>query len=135
MTILHVAVYMTDLKVPQGVDGTREDSRLSGHYSDVDDRDIKAGLQRHDIWREQKKHCTVQDLPSCCKFCIYRVEVNVQDMSCWYFWVNTEEKHLKNLQQSCNVVILVITAIDTIKKYSLQIRAIQGWRFFLTIDI
>lgn len=54
MTILHVAVYMTDLKVPQGVDGTREDSRLSGHYSDVDDRDIKAGLQRHDIWREQK---------------------------------------------------------------------------------
>lgn len=55
MTILHVAVYMTDLKVPQGVDGTREDSRLSGHYSDVDDRDIKAGLQRHDIWREQKK--------------------------------------------------------------------------------
>lgn len=81
MTILHVAVYMTDLKVPQGVDGTREDSRLSGHYSDVDDRDIKAGLQRHDIWREQKKR-TVQDLPSCCKFCIYRVEVNVQDMSC-----------------------------------------------------
>lgn len=55
MTILHVAVYMTDLKVTQGVDGTREDSRLSGHYSDVDDRDIKAGLQRHDIWREQKK--------------------------------------------------------------------------------
>lgn len=54
MTILHVAVYMTDLKVPQGVDGTREDSRLSGHYSDVDDRDIKAGLQRHDIWREEK---------------------------------------------------------------------------------
>lgn len=42
---------------------------------------------------------------------------------------------LKNLQQSCNVVILVITAIDTIKKYSLQIRAIQGWRFFLTVDI
>lgn len=57
MTILHVAVYMTDLKVPQGVDGTREDSRLSGHYSDVDDRDIKAGLQRHDIWREKKTHC------------------------------------------------------------------------------
>lgn len=53
MTILHVAVYMTDLKVPQGVDGTREDSRLSGHYSDVDDRDVKAGLQRHDIWREK----------------------------------------------------------------------------------
>lgn len=81
MTILHVAVYMTDLKVPQGVDGTREDSRLSGHYSDVDDRDIKAWLQRHDIWRE-KKHCPVQDLPSCCKFCVYRVEVNVQDLSC-----------------------------------------------------
>lgn len=81
MTILHVAVYLTDLKVPQGVDGTREDSRLSGHYSDVDDRDIKAGLQRHDIWRK-KKHCPVQDLSSCCKFCIYRVKVNVQDLSC-----------------------------------------------------
>lgn len=81
MTILHVAVYLTDLKVPQGVDGTGENSRLSGHNSDVDDRDIKAGLQRHDIWRE-KKHCPVQDLSSCCKFCIYRVEVNVQDLSC-----------------------------------------------------
>lgn len=53
MTILHVAVYLTDLKVPQGVDGTREDSRLSRHNSDVDDRDIKAGLQRHDIWRKK----------------------------------------------------------------------------------
>lgn len=46
------AVYLTDLKVSQGVDGTGEDSRFSGHNSDVDDRDIKAGLQRHDICRK-----------------------------------------------------------------------------------
>lgn len=77
MTILHVAVYLTDLKVPQGVDGTREDSRLSRHNSDVDDRDIKAGLQRHDIWREKKTL-----FGSRFAVMIYRVEVNVQDLSC-----------------------------------------------------
>lgn len=49
-----------------------------------------------------------------------------------FFFVKYRGVALKYLRQSCHVVILAITAIDTINKIQL---ANQGLRFFLIIGI